>query len=90
MYHGMKYICPDNEGGIITTYTYIAIIQMQGLPEGRNSGKRIRSKTDTEPPLFQQAVVFIKRTTATKVEQHIVILHPYIHADITTPAGHRL
>ena len=63
---------------------------MQSLPKRSRSGKRVRSEPHTKPTLLQQTVILVKRTTTTKVEQNIVILYPYIHADITTSARHGL
>ena len=65
----------------------IALLQMQNLSE-RLLVESWR-QADAETALLQQRVVLVERTATAQIEQHIALLYPYIHADITAAARHR-
>ena len=56
------------------------------------AGNPLRLQKDWEitggENVLQLAVVFIERTAPAQIKQYIPLFYPYIHADISTAAGH--
>ena len=87
MDHRFADISPQLDADVPVGNLDIALAQVQNLAEVLHVEPR--RETDAEAALLEQGVVLVETSGARHIEQDVAFLHPHIHTDVSTSAGHR-